>query len=185
VNQPPRPSKICATCRSPLETFIDQETKAVTYQHGGAIHCDNVDPIDYDGGPLIEHCDFCLAPNPTWSFPAKLVRDPNMLFAMSPDGSLAQDRPSNQYVSPDEWAACGDCKPLVEGRDWRGLWSRNRHVQEVRAKAPENFHTARLVCLNLWLEFDRQRDGEPYRYDPNDPNGFADAVKSLLREEGP
>lgn len=157
------PSKICGHCRAPLETRIDQETGAVSYAHG-AISCGNLTPIDPDGGEVVEHCDFCLAPGPEWSFPARPVHDPNVLFTKNEDGSLTKGEQPDQYISPDEWAACNDCKPLVEERDWRGLWSRNRHIQDVRANAPENFHTARLVCLNLWLEFDRQRTGAPYRY---------------------
>lgn len=84
---------------------------------------------------------------------------------------------------------------MVEAQDWRGLWARNAHIQEVREKAPENYHTARLVCLNLWLEFDRCRSGPSFRVAENDRSTqtdlFANSIKTIAEtlasqgKEGP
>lgn len=46
-------------------------------------------------------CDFCLAPNPEWEFPA----DPTLVPAARVD------------LSPDEWAACGECRELIDEGD--------------------------------------------------------------------
>lgn len=61
-------------------------------------------------------CDFCLAPDPTWEFPA----NPTLI----PDGRFD--------ASPDDWAACDECRELIEAGDFDAL------VAWVMDKQPVN-----------------------------------------------
>lgn len=51
-------------------------------------------------------CDFCLARNPCWEYPASLV--------------AVDAHPAIDY-SDDEWAACERCSRLIERGDINGL----------------------------------------------------------------
>lgn len=154
------PPKICGNCRRPLNAWEPSGGGEIEYRHG-AVDCGVDNPVDPDEGKILYHCDFCLAPNPRWTFPANPVRDPNVVYHINDDGSATQASDST-YVSTDDWASCDECVPFIEARDWRALWARNLHIQEVKEKIPEHYHTARLAVLNIWMEFDRQRTGPPY-----------------------
>lgn len=166
---PPRhnmPPKICGNCRTPLNVCVDLDTGDTEYRHGGASHCDDLDPIAHDGGNIVERCDFCLSLDPTWSFPCKRMEDPNVAFFVREDGDV-EPADRNRHISSDEWACCEGCMPLVDASDWRALWKRNPTIVDYKTEAPENYHTARLAVLNLWTEFAINRTGPPYRLKVN------------------
>lgn len=159
MNAPP---KICRNCRRPLNAWQLNPDAEVEYMHGAA-DCGQLDPIDPDGGPVVYACDFCLAANPVWAFPADPMKDPNLTFTQNRETGEIEYVRRDVSISDAEWACCANCKPLVENEDWRALWARNSHIQEVRENAPDHYHTARLAVLKLWIEFSKHRTGPPFR----------------------
>lgn len=91
-------------------------------------------------------CDFCNAPRPGWSFPA----DP---FVLSQEllGVVSVDQ-----VSLSGWAACDECKTLIDADDRTGLadrslacFNRFRTVQDIHDDC-EVMELLRMVHTGFW-----------------------------------
>lgn len=93
--------------------------------------------------PGDEVCDFCLAPNPTWEYPAGQVE-------------IDLPHPDNINRSRDEWAACDACHDLIERGPLIRLAVRICHEQ-----LGDHVHPVELAAaMNQVRRFGDARTGE-------------------------
>lgn len=111
-------------------------------------------------------CDFCLAENPTWSYPASPM---NIELRGAID------------ATQDDWAACDRCHELLERKDWRTLAVHCLETQAKRFKDGEkimpilNNPTLRTKALARlvvhFLDFEEHRTGPPTPWRPERGGG--------------
>lgn len=103
----------------------------------------------------VEVCDFCLAPEPKWEYPAADMEVVSSII----------DR------SDDPWGACEECHRLLEASDIDGLIARMVREQPIHyppsslLSYPEP-EQARLICRRNVLRFMDARSGPPREYTP-------------------
>ena len=108
------------------------------------------------GGRVV--CDFCLAPNPGWTYPA---------------GFTAIYGHHLIDVSDDEWGACDDCHVLIEAVNIEGLVERMAEMQPVHSP-PDKQHVypplavRRRISRQNVIAFFKARSG-PAEHDSYPP----------------
>ncbi|WP_028058276.1 hypothetical protein [Candidatus Solirubrobacter pratensis] len=102
-------------------------------------------------------CDFCLAPDPTWGYPAAEME-------------IVGQHPGGVNRSDDDWSACEECHALIEAHNVGGLVERMATFQPVHV--PPNpvlgiyyapLPLRRRVHRRNVLRFMDARKGPPYR----------------------
>lgn len=78
-------------------------------------------------------CDFCSVPGPEWRYPARSF--------------VAYCAPNVAGESVGDWAACDQCRALIEADDRRGLAQRS--LDELILKHPEACGAAAALYENL------------------------------------
>ena len=78
-------------------------------------------------------CDFCSMPSPMWRYPARSF--------------LAYCAPNVAGESLGDWAACDQCRLLIETDDRRGLAQRS--LDELILKHPEASGAAAALYVDL------------------------------------
>lgn len=113
---------------------------------------DNADgTVDVSPAPGQWVCDFCLTPDPTWTYPC----GPVMLAGPHMEGSA------------DDWAACDHCHELIEAENWPALVEHVVKTQREQPIAPDFVNlppviSTMLVSANLEA-FRSARSGPPRR----------------------
>ena len=127
ADMPTEPMR-CAVCGLPLEAFQAPGGGEVTYIHSRQYERDDhvAVPVPLDAMEGTSRCDFCDQPNDTWIVMADSFRMPMQ--------GLIEGHVVDQNSSGN-WAACDECKPLVERRAWGQLTTR------VKSLAPKQWRT--------------------------------------------
>lgn len=105
-----------------------------------------------------EVCDFCLEPDPAWTYPAALME--------------VIGHPVITH-SDDEWGACDECHRLIEAHDLGGLVERTvtmqprHHPPDPLVRYPPLPLFRRLARRNI-LRFMDARTGPPWHGTPED-----------------
>ena len=94
-------------------------------------------------------CDFCLAPNPTWGYPAKDFVD---FVAVEGNDVLVS-------TSDGTWAACEVCHDLIEKGNQAALLSRS--LDKLVGQVP--MEEARRMVADVHAKFFASRCGPAYR----------------------
>lgn len=146
---------VCARCRRAL-IAIDEiggnATKRSWHHTGpttssGGMHDHAVEPISLDavGREQVSVCDFCHAGAPGWRFPCDNFTLP-----------AAAGIPVGQ-VSIGDWAACRECRQLIEAGDRSGLL--DRCLAKYQG-APERVrHSLRANLQRVFRQFYQHRHG--------------------------
>lgn len=155
MNQPTAEPHVCRICRRPLEEF-DRKVNGVVVQviwtHSYVIpgtpeHDPDPIPQSQVDDEIVGVCDFCTAPHPTWRFPAD---------------NFDMDTP-NEHVSwgsVTDWAACDDCKRLIEQGRWRQLANRTLDHRPFQLSV-EVKREVRIRIMEMHQQFSRARKGRP------------------------
>lgn len=105
-------------------------------------------------------CDFCSGTeNVRWVFPCQDFSDPAI--------------PGHSSIG--DWAACDDCKPLIEAEDWNAVGDRWLARDPDARALPDRL--ARFAMRELHTRFATHRTGDPYLADDDylertrDPGG--------------
>lgn len=126
---------VCRNCRRPVAVShkkIGEEVE-VSYAHGPSVPgvtCNFLDPIILDelSPDQVLICDFCCAAAPEWSYPCRDFHIPILNLPVK----------TVDYNLIGWWAACEQCKDLIDAEDWEG--------------------TARRYVINQGLEADSRID---------------------------
>lgn len=144
----------CQVCRHRLNP-VEHPDKSLTYKHGI--------PMDHDPVPIPEPaaedsilvCDFCMKPHPTWDFPA------------APFHAWTEVLPevTNDMASINEWAACDDCRLLVEADEYEALAERSYLHQMMHM--PDMLNIPKVIVMHsirdLHEKFRAARTGPPQK----------------------
>jgi len=147
---------VCATCRAPLgvEEKVGPDETVLTFFHpflpeGVEPHVP--EPVAADSIDAIGVCDFCLAPGPRWTFPAK------------PFMQETHEQDEVPWASPDtEWAACDDCKADIDDDNYPAVIE--RHLQRrYRDESRQVRALARVQITPMMRGFAANRTGPAVR----------------------
>lgn len=138
------PPMMCDTCGCRLnnhEQWKDGTLVKMSWEHTG-LEVEGTEPhepvpvlLEIDKNPRVGFCDFCNAQDPAWCYPA----GPFKIEVTAETG----------WASPDNWAACVDCKDDIEAGGWEAVRSRYlshkavpKHLRGAIRKDIETLHRA-------------------------------------------
>lgn len=105
MSAPPEGDYVCRTCLVALNWHTEDgwvhPLAAIAF-----LSVDEHAPDPVPAGAVLEHryrCDFCFAPDPTWSFPCESFPLPEEMRAAE-----------SGYESYGDWAACDACRSVIE-----------------------------------------------------------------------
>jgi len=111
---------ICAVCRVALDYYQSLTDESESgWVHPYAVERYVVGVRDHEVQPIPAEmaevsgryrCDFCFSPAPTWRYPCQSF-------------TVARDGPTD-YASVEDWAACDQCKLLIDRHDMGKLIQR-------------------------------------------------------------
>lgn len=162
--EPVAQEMICSTCGYGLENY-EQWTNGifqkVTYQHGylppGVDPDHKIVPIPRPDNTLEIKgvCDFCMAPDPIWTYPAKSFHT----------DIAEQHKPGEVYTSSygsvGDWGACQQCYEDIEADNWDAMVERNLKLSPERMIEPIRT-LLKLKIMDAWKGFRLNRTGPAY-----------------------
>lgn len=149
---------VCGCRLNNFEQWEGGELQRITWQHTGVApsgtrpHEPAPVYLDPDANPRAGFCDFCIAPNPAWVFPAKPFHAP-LLFQKGTD--------TLGWGSADNWAACHECRNDIEALKWESIerrYFRNKPVPRI----PGHKNALRGDIRILHRQFRLNRLGPPF-----------------------
>jgi rubredoxin len=121
--------------------------------------CPNCGGVDFTSIRVTLVCDFCSGTeNVRWVFPCRDFSNPSV----------------PNHTSIGDWAACDECKPLIEAANLNGLATRWLARDPDAKGLPEPM--ARALIFALHQQFVENRTGPPYLAD--------DDYKEATRDPG-
>lgn len=155
---------ICSACGYGLENY-EQWTngvlQGVTYAHGylppdvDPNHEINPIPRPADNMEVKGVCDFCISPDPIWTYPCKSFSI-EIGMKVEPGGT-----DTKSYGSVSDWGACQQCHDDIEADRWTAIAERNLDYEPIRRQEPIRSYL--IVKLEeMYKAFRLHRTGPAY-----------------------
>lgn len=163
---PIAPGMVCGTCGYGLETYELWENGKLTssrYEHGylppEIDRSHEIKPILRDTlkeSEILGFCDFCLAPNPPWTYPC------GSYHVAIGTKNITGGTATESYGSVGDWGACDACHDDIEADCWGNVLERNLRSDPERMVEPLRTLLS-IKIREMWRDFERSRTGPAYR----------------------
>jgi hypothetical protein len=164
-SEPVGQAMICSACGYGLEGYeqwVGNKLVKISYAHGylppdiDPHHEIAPIPRPDDNAEVKGVCDFCIAPDPIWTYPAKSFHL-DVAELQEPGATHTQS-----YGSVGDWGACQRCYEDIEADRWDDIMERNLQSDAIRQMEPiKTLLKAKLA--DMYKGFRLHRTGPAYR----------------------
>lgn len=171
--EPVGQAMICSACGYGLEGYeewIGTKLQRISYRHGylppdiDPHHKPVPVPRPDNDTEVKGVCDFCIASDPIWVYPAKSFHID--IAERQEPGSVH----TSSYGSVGDWGACQTCHDDIEADRWDAIMERNLGSDPIRGIEPIKT-LLKLKLAEMYKGFRLHRTGPAYREADGAPTG--------------